>query len=109
MDDFYSKEKHELCYSVPIIPINGMEIWHTIDADELLPYLYKKGSGRAKKLRFRELGEGGTRIRRVGMAYKCTKFDRMSHNSRKCKATTHNPEALKIKVIVHLVTVLICL
>lgn len=66
-------------------------MWPIVDASELLPPLYKKGSSRPKNLIFRELDEDGTRIRRVGMTHRCTKCDKMGHNSKKCKATTQNP------------------
>lgn len=77
-------------------------MWPTVDADELYPPFYKKGLGKPKKLRFRELGEGGSRMRRFEVTYRCTKYDKMSHNSRKCKATTQHPGALKRKVIFYL-------
>ncbi|XP_058753901.1 uncharacterized protein LOC131627090 [Vicia villosa] len=82
VDDYYSRQKYALVYSVPISPINGMDMWPIVEAGELNPPLYKKGPGRLKKLRFRELGDGGTRIRRVGVTYRCTKCDQMRHNSR---------------------------
>ncbi|KAI5393793.1 hypothetical protein KIW84_060779 [Lathyrus oleraceus] len=34
-------------------------------------------------------------MRRVGETYRCTKCDKTCHNSRKCKETIQNPEALK--------------
>ncbi|XP_058765869.1 uncharacterized protein LOC131639388 [Vicia villosa] len=97
VDNWYSREKYGEAYSVAISPINGMDMWPPVEADDLLPPLYKKGPGRPKKLRFRELGEGGTRMRRVGVTYRCTKCDKIGHNSRKCKATSQNPAALKRK------------
>lgn len=90
-----------LCNSFAIGLINGMDIWHEVDADDLHSSLYKKGSVRPKKLIFMGLCEGGSRLRRVGMTYKCTKCDKMGHNSRRCKETTQNLDALKIKIIFH--------
>ncbi|CAK8543183.1 unnamed protein product [Lathyrus sativus] len=75
-----------------------MDMWSSVKIDELLPPLYKKGHERPKKLRFRELGEGGSRMRRVGVTYRCTKCDKIGHNSRKCKVTIQNLDALKIKM-----------
>ncbi|RHN79571.1 putative transcription factor interactor and regulator CCHC(Zn) family [Medicago truncatula] len=62
----------------------------------MLPPVFKKGPGRPKKLRFRELGEGGGRFRRPGVAYRCTTCDKFGHNDRRCKEN-QNPAALKRK------------
>lgn len=61
----------------------------------------KKGPGGPKKLNFRELGKGGLRLNRVGVTYKCTKCDKMGHNSRKYREKIQNLYALKRKVNFH--------
>ncbi|XP_058776090.1 uncharacterized protein LOC131650394 [Vicia villosa] len=50
VDNWYSREKYGEAYSVAISPINGMDMWPPVEADDLLPPLYKKGPGRPKKL-----------------------------------------------------------
>lgn len=37
-------------------------------------------------------------MRRVGVTYRCTKYDKMGYISRKLKEAVHNPEALKRNV-----------
>lgn len=98
MDVYYSRKMYDICYSFSICPTNGIDMWPKVDADELHPHLYKKIPKRPKKLRFRKLGKGGSRLSRVGVTFKCTKCDKMGHNSIMCKETTQNPYALKRKV-----------
>ncbi|XP_058751002.1 uncharacterized protein LOC131624021 [Vicia villosa] len=93
----YMREAYRACYENNVSPINGMDMWPTVDAEDLLPPQYKKGPGRPKKLRFRELDESGSRTRRVGVAYRCTKCDKFDNNSRKCQAKEQDPNALKRK------------
>ncbi|CAI8591544.1 unnamed protein product [Vicia faba] len=97
VDPCYMREAYRACYENNVSPINGMDMWPTVDAEELLPPQYKKGPGRPKKLRFRELDENGSRMRRVGVAYRCTHCDKFGHNSRKCQAKEQDPNALKRK------------
>ncbi|XP_058756954.1 uncharacterized protein LOC131630180 [Vicia villosa] len=97
VDPCYMRDAYRACYENNVSPINGMDMWPTVDAENLLPPQYKKGPGRPKKLRFRELDESGSRMRRVGVSYRCTKCDKLGHNSRKCQATEQNPNALKRK------------
>jgi hypothetical protein len=97
------REAYRACYENNVSPINGMDMWPTVDAEELLPPQYKKGPGRPKKLRFRELDENGSRMRRVGVAYRCTHCDKFGHNSRKCQAKEQDPNALKRKVLCSLI------
>lgn len=99
VDPCYMREAYRACYENNVSPINGMDMWPTVDAEELLPPQYKKGPGRPKKLRFRELDENGSRMRRVGVAYRCTHCDKFGHNSRKCQAKEQDPNALKRKVL----------
>ncbi|CAI8598444.1 unnamed protein product [Vicia faba] len=97
VDPCYMREAYRVCYENNVSPINDMDMWPTVDAEELLPPQYKKGPGRPKKLRFRELDENGSRMRRVGVAYRCTHCDKFGHNSRKCQAKEQDPNALKRK------------
>lgn len=98
VDDYYSRTKYALCYSFAISPINGMDMWPEVEAPELLPPNYKNGPGRPRKLRIREFDENGSRMRRQGVAYRCTKCDQFGHNQRRCKSDVQNPEAAKRKV-----------
>ncbi|KAI5425259.1 hypothetical protein KIW84_031165 [Lathyrus oleraceus] len=92
-----STKQYAIIWSFAISPVNGIDMWSKVDAYELHPHLYKKGHVRPTKIRLRELGEGGSRMRRVGVTYRCTKCDKMVHNSRRCKETVQNPETLKRK------------
>ena len=67
VDDYYSRTKYAECYT-------------EVDAPKLLPPTYKNGPGRPRKLRIREFDENGARMRRQGVAYKCTKCDQFGHN-----------------------------
>ena len=66
--------------------------------EQVLPPSYKKGPGRPRKVRIRELGEEGARRRRHGVAYKYIKCDKFGHNALTCKSLTQVPNAMKIKV-----------
>jgi len=57
-----------------------MEMWPEVDIEEPLPPHYKRGSGRPEKLRIREVDDFGTRMRRPGVSYRCTKCDKFGHN-----------------------------
>jgi len=96
----YSRRSYELCYGNVVSGINGMEMWPEVEQEEILPPHYKRGPGRLKKLVIREFNELGGRLRRPGVAYRCTKYDKMGHNARSCKSGVQNPEAAKRKVIV---------
>ncbi|XP_058781430.1 uncharacterized protein LOC131655613 [Vicia villosa] len=98
VDSCYHRDKYAICYSFPISPINGEEMWPEVDADPIMPPMYKRGPGRPKKLRIRECGEEGARRRRLpGVSYRCTICDKFGHNAQTCKSTTQNPNALKRK------------
>ncbi|XP_058756746.1 uncharacterized protein LOC131629959 [Vicia villosa] len=97
VDPCYMRDAYKACYENNVGPINGMDMWPTMDVENFLPPQYKKGPGRPKKQRFRELDESGSRMRRVGVSYRCTKCDKLGHNSRKCQATEQHPNALKRK------------
>jgi hypothetical protein len=96
--DCYSRRSYELCYGNAVSAINGMDMWPEVEEEEILPPNYKRGPGRPKKLRIREFDELGGRFRRPGVAYRCTKCDKMGHNRRSCKSGVQNPEATKRKV-----------
>jgi hypothetical protein len=98
VDHYYSRSKYIECYSFGVSPINGMEMWPEVDIEEPLPPHYKRGAGRPKKLRIREVDELGTRMRRPGVSYRCTKCDKFGHNYRRCKSTIQDPNAAKRKV-----------
>ncbi|KAI5428387.1 hypothetical protein KIW84_033394 [Lathyrus oleraceus] len=86
-----------MCYANNVSQINGMDMWSNVDVEDMLPPQYKKGLGRPKKLRFREHDETGSRMRRSGVAYRCTKCDKFGHNSRKCQRNEQDPNTLKRK------------
>jgi hypothetical protein len=90
-----TRSKYAMCYSFAISLINGIDMWPEVEAPELLPPNYKNGPGR---LWIREFDENGARMRRQGVAYRCTKCDKFGHNQRRCKSVVQNPEAAKRKV-----------
>lgn len=49
-------------------------------------------------IRFRENDESGSRTRRLGISYMCTKCDKYGHNSRKCQSKEEDLDVLKRKV-----------
>jgi hypothetical protein len=63
--------------------------------------LYKKGPGRPRKLRIREVGEDGSRRRRRGVTYYCTTCGLTGHNAGSCKSKEQDPNSLKRKVIIY--------
>ena len=98
VDECYSREKYALCYAFAVSPINGQEMWHEVQSEELLPPMYKKGPDRPRKLRIRECGEDDSRRGLFGVSYRCTKCDKFGHNVQSCKSKKQDPNALKIKV-----------
>lgn len=48
MDEWRSRKMYALYYSFPINPINGMEMWHEAEVDELHPSSYKNLHRRTK-------------------------------------------------------------
>ena len=66
------REDYKICYENNVSPINGMDMWPNVGVEEMLSRQYKKGLGRPKKLRFREHDESGSRMKRSGLAYRCT-------------------------------------
>lgn len=100
VDDCYSKETYEICYSFNVSAINGQDMWPNVEVEDMLPPTYKKGPGRPKKLRRREPDEPDARkYKRQNSKYRCTKCNQLGHNNRSCKSSTVNPEAQKRKVI----------
>lgn len=61
-----------------------MNMWPTVDIEDMLPPLYKKGLGRPKKLRYKDHDETMSMMRRPRVAYRCAKCDKFGHNSNKC-------------------------
>jgi hypothetical protein len=51
VDDYYTRDAYEKCYSYSITPINGEDMWPDVETEEMLPPSYKRGPGRPKKLR----------------------------------------------------------
>lgn len=88
VDDYYSRHKYALCYDFSVSPINGQDMWHEVQTDELQPLVYKNGLGRLRNVRNREYGEDGSRKRRPNVAYKCKRFDKFGHNAMSCKSQT---------------------
>ncbi|CAK8564798.1 unnamed protein product [Lathyrus sativus] len=88
--------KHK-CYSYNMSPTNGMDMWPKVDVEDMFPPSFKKGPGRHMKLRFMEHYESGSRMRRLGVSYRCTKCDKIGNNSRKCRNKEQNPAALTRK------------
>lgn len=96
-----SQVKNKTCYKNNVNSINGMDMWPNVDVGNTLPPQYKKGSDRPKKLRFIEHDESGSRMRRSGVAYRSTKYDKFGHNSRKFHSKECDPNALKRKIMNH--------
>ncbi|XP_006590038.1 protein MAIN-LIKE 1-like [Glycine max] len=63
-----------------------MDMWLVTEFDEIQPPKYKKGPGRPKKLKRRELDENPnkTRLRRDPTPYKCSRCQATCHNMRRC-------------------------
>ncbi|XP_058759549.1 uncharacterized protein LOC131632841 [Vicia villosa] len=97
VDEFYTRDKFALCYGFSISHINGQDMWPEVEMEQVLLPSYKKGPGRPRKVRIRELGEEGARQRRHKIEYKCTKCDKFGHNALTCKSLTQDPNALKRK------------
>lgn len=66
------REIYRKCYENNVSPINDMEMWLMVDIEDMLSSQYKKGLDRSKKLTFWEHDETGSRLRRPGVAYRCT-------------------------------------
>ncbi|XP_058776719.1 uncharacterized protein LOC131651056 [Vicia villosa] len=98
VDACYSREKYALWYGFVVSLINGQEMWPEVESEELLPPSFKKGPDRSRKLRIRESGEEGARIRLPSVSYRCTKCDKIGHNVKSCKSKKQNPNSLKRKV-----------
>jgi hypothetical protein len=96
VDDYYTRDAYERCYSFSVSALNGEDMWPDVKAEEMLPPSYKRGPGRPKKLRRRGADEESYRSR----IYKCTICGDPSHNRRGCKSTTIDPNAAKRQVIV---------
>lgn len=84
---YYKRESYEMCYGQhSISPINGHTMWPPTEYTHIFPPKYKKGPGRPKKLRRREVDEDSTRtkLRRVTTPYNCKRCGQRGHNIRKC-------------------------
>jgi len=75
-----------------------MDMWPDVEIYEPFPPHYKRGPGRPEKLRIREVDKLGSRMRRPGVAYRCTKCDKFGHNARRSKSTNQDSYAAKRKV-----------
>lgn len=95
------RDAYKICYRNNASLINGMNVWPTVDVEDILPPKYKKGSGRPNKLRFIEHDEIRSRMSRPGVTYRSTKCDQFGHNSRKCKSNEQDLHALNRKVTYH--------
>ncbi|CAK8531341.1 unnamed protein product [Lathyrus sativus] len=88
VDECYTREKYAIFYGFSVTLINGQEMWSEVQTNELLPPVYKNGPGRSRKVRIKECGKDGSRRRRPGVAYKCSKCDKFGHNALSCKSLT---------------------
>ncbi|XP_050876144.1 uncharacterized protein LOC127079818 [Lathyrus oleraceus] len=61
VDDYYSNETYVICYNFNVSPINGQDMGPEVNIEEMLAPTYKRGLGRPKKLRRRELMKTLTR------------------------------------------------
>lgn len=98
---YYSRDTYEQVYNHTVSPINGQDMWPTVaGAVELQPPQFKRGPGRPKKLRTREVDEdqNRTKLKRANTSYRCTRCDKLGHNSRSCKSPVVNPNAQARKV-----------
>ena len=86
VNNYYSREAYGVCYGHKVASINGMDMWLVTEFDEIQPPKYKKGPGRPKKLKRRELDENPnkTRLRRDPTPYKCSRCQATCHNMRRC-------------------------
>ncbi|KAK2409855.1 hypothetical protein QL285_045255 [Trifolium repens] len=96
----YSRDKYAKCYGFAVSAINGVDMWPKPPEgveENILPPMYKNGPGRPRKLRIREVGEEGSRRRRKGVVYLCTKCSKPGHNAGSCKSKEQDPNRLKRK------------
>lgn len=95
VDSCYSRATYEMCYSHGVSPINGEDMWPDVDCEEMLPPQYKRGPGRPKKLRRREVDEdpNASKLKRANTKYRCTRCDQYGHNSRGCKSIAIDQKA----------------
>lgn len=100
VDSCYSRATYEMCYSHGVSPINGEGMWPEVDCEQMLPPQYKRGPGRPKKLRRREVDEdpNASKLKRANTKYRCTRCDQYGHNNRGCKSTAIDPKAQARKV-----------
>lgn len=69
---FYHKTTYMACYNEIVTPINRQNKWPRTADPEILPPSFKRGIGRPKKLRKRELDEASqTRWKRTNTIHKC--------------------------------------
>ncbi|XP_058756260.1 uncharacterized protein LOC131629496 [Vicia villosa] len=86
VSECYLRSTYLSCYNEVVTPINGQNKWPKTDAPEILPPLYKRGPGRPKKLRRREVDESTQgRWKRTNTSHRCKICHVYGHNARTCK------------------------
>ncbi|KAH0712686.1 hypothetical protein KY289_008645 [Solanum tuberosum] len=98
VDDCYKVETYQKIYEVPILPMNGPDLWPKSQNPPLLPplYLKKTKKGKKQKLRKKEDDESGAsrmKLKRKQKSVHCKKCGRPGHNSRTC---TPSSDAVEI-------------
>jgi hypothetical protein len=85
---YYSKMCYKDCYDHIISPINGENRWPKTEFLHILPPQFKRGLGRPKKLRRRDMDEArreNGNWSRSNTTNHCTRCTQPGHNKRSCK------------------------
>lgn len=83
---YYKVETYVKTYANLILPINGKEMWHTVDKPKLFPPDVVSRPGRPKKARRREPEEPDpTILSKRGVKMSCCGCGREGHNKRGCR------------------------
>ncbi|CAK8567007.1 unnamed protein product [Lathyrus sativus] len=96
VDDCYSKETYVACYDFNVSLINGQDMWHEVNTEEMFPPSYKRGPGRPKKLKRREPDDDPNKVR-TQISYCCTTCSVHGHNAKSCLVLVPDREAQKRK------------
>ncbi|XP_058768549.1 uncharacterized protein LOC131642290 [Vicia villosa] len=87
---YYRKSMYMKVYSSIIYPLNGSNLWARTEYPDVLPPKYRRMPGRPKKRRNLEQGEidgSDKKMRRVGLAIRCSRCKKPGHNKTTCKIT----------------------
>ena len=87
----YSKEVYLRAYNHMIHAVPGMHDWVQSGMEPVAPPLYRRPTGRPKKLRRRETDEQPTssRVFRRNRKMTCARCLKTGHNTRSCKGPVH--------------------